>query len=218
MKRKMFIFAMLLLSIAPSRVKILCLRIMGAKIGTDCYIGLSVIDAKSINIGNNTRIGHFNIIKSLNSLSLATGSKIESFNWITGGGLGDFTLGARSSVRRFHFFEASGCICIGSDSVIAGRSSLFYTHGLSPESWSEIRQITIGDWAYVGAAARFLPGSGVSVGSFVGMGTVVTKFHPESYVLIAGCPGRVIRSIDPNSTYFKRGPLRHAHHPRDLEV
>lgn len=218
MRRKFLVLVMILLSIAPSIIKVPLFRMMGAKIGKGCYIGLSLIDARFINLGDYVRIGHFNIIKSLKSLSLASGSKIESFNWITGGGLGDFFLGERSSVRRFHFFEASGSVHVGSDCVIAGRSSLFFTHGLSPENWTEIRPITIGDWSYIGAATRFLPGSGVGEGTFVGMGAVVTKPHPESYVLIGGSPGRVIRTIDPGAVYFQRGPLRHAHHPKGRMV
>lgn len=203
------------IALLPSKLKIIILRMLGAKIGRNCYIGLSIIDAKKIELGNCVRIGHLNIIHRLTEITLSDGSKIESMNWITGGGKGKLLLGRNSSIRRLHFLEASGNITIGSNTVIAGRNTLFFTHGLSPDNLNVIKPITIGDWCYVGAACRFLPGAQISNNSFVGMGSVVVKPQTQEYVLIAGNPGTPLKQLPKDSKYFARKFLKHIHHPKD---
>lgn len=213
MRRKLSLIWVVVLALLPSRLTIALLRMSGARIGKGCYIGISILSARNIILGDHVRIGHFNLLHRLSDLAMERGSKIESMNWITGAGTGGLFMGRNSSIRRMHFFEASGSIRIGNNTIIAGRNSLFFTHGQAPGNLNDIRPIEIGDWCYVGAAARFLPGSGVSEHSFVAMGAVVTKMHKESYVLIGGSPGRVVKAIEPDAAYFKRDWLVHSHHP-----
>lgn len=217
MSKLINLFIKLTIIIFPSFIKIALLKLFGAKIGRGCYIGFTLIDAHEIEIGNFVKIGHFNIIRGLNKLIFQNGSKVESFNWITGGGKGSFFLGFNSSIRRFHFFEASGDIYIGMNSVVAGRNSLFFTHGLAPDNLNDVRSIRIGDWCYIGAASRFLPGASVAEGTFVGMGAVVTKIHTTEHCLLVGSPAIIKKSFDRKSPYFDRPFLRHKNHPKDYE-
>ena len=189
------------------------LRLLGANIDEGCYIGFTLILASEIMLGNNVRIGHFNLLSRLTMLNLETGSRIGDFNWVTGALAGAFSLGRNSSVRRFHFIEASGGVTIGDNTIIAGRSTQMFTHGLSSTCLDDVRPIHIGDWCYVGAACRFLPGTVIARGTFVGMGSVVTKTFSDEFVLIAGCPATVKKRLSPNDAYFARSFLRHAHHP-----
>lgn len=199
----------------PSMLKILILRLLGAKIGSDCRIGFSYIDVKDLVLGDEVRIGNFNLISKLACLEVKSGGKIGDFNWITGGGLGKMVLGNNTSIRRFHFFEASGNIIIGDNSIVAGRGSLFFTHGLKPDDLDDVRPIIIGDWCYVGASTRFVPGVKIGNFVFIGMGTVVSKTFNDEYILLAGNPSRVVKKIPKNSRYFDRHFLRHAHHSND---
>lgn len=208
--RLLFSFGLMFL---PSPAKVLALRLSGSKIGRQCKIGFSFIDAELLELGDYVRIGNFNILKSLVKLSMDDGSKIESFNWITGGLTGEHIQGRNSSICRFHFFEASGSVYIGSNTIIAGRSSLFFTHGIAPDALNDVRSIKIGSWCYVGAATRFLPGSSVADGTFVGMGAVVTREFSEQYCLVAGVPARVVKKLDRTAAFFDRPALRHLHHP-----
>ena len=200
-------------AILPNALKIWLMRSRGARIGRGCKIGISIIDAKNVDIGEYVSIGNFNLIYKLNTLRMESGSKIDSFNWITGAKTGDFRIGKNSSIRRFHFFEGSGSLSIGDNSIVAGRSSLFFTHGLTPSNLDDIRPISIGNWCYIGAASRFLPGASIGDGTFVGMGSVVTKPHASTFVLLAGNPAVVRKELSSESPYFNRPFLRHASHP-----
>lgn len=204
---------LVMLAPLPSTLKIWLLRLYGAKIGKGCRIGISILAAKQIEIGDYVQIGHFNLIYKLNSLKMGSGSRINSFNWITGATVGNLHLGNNISIRRFHFVEASGSMFIGNNTIIAGRNSLFFTHGLTPDNLNDVRPIKIGNWCYIGAACRFLPGVSIGDGTFVGMGSVVTKPHDTTYVLLAGNPANVRKELNKNSTYYNRPFLKHSSHP-----
>ena len=188
------------------------MRRLGATIGNHCYIGLTVLDAKSIVIGDNVKIASFNLIHRLNELYLGDGSRLNGFNWITGAGAGIFFLGRNSAITRLHFFEASGNITIEENSIVAGRGSHFFTHGISSTNLDDIRQIRIGRWCYIGSSSRFVPGSCVACGTFVGLGSVVTKPFDEQYVLLCGSPAVLKKKLTSTDAYFNRGFLPHDHH------
>jgi hypothetical protein len=42
----------MIIALMPSKIKIMYYRAMGAKIGKDCFIGFSFIDAKIVEIGD----------------------------------------------------------------------------------------------------------------------------------------------------------------------
>lgn len=197
----------------PSKVKIYCYRALGASIGANCYMGFSIIDINNLEMGDCVYIGHFNLLWRLKSLKMGSGSRITMFNWITGARTGCFQIGSNSSISGMHFLEASADIKIGSNSIIAGRSSQFFTHGITPDNLNDKRPIIIGDWCYVGSAVRFVPGSSIADHTFVGMGSVVTKQIDKNYVLLAGAPAEIKKNISQESVFFKRTYLPHAHHP-----
>lgn len=206
---------LLVFTLLPSALKIAILRARGARIGKSCKIGLSIIDAKNIRLGDHVRIGHFNLIWRLTELDLGTGSKIGDGNWVTGATKGRLRMGRNSSIRRFHYLEASGDILIGDNSILAGRGVQMFTHGLHPDDFEQVKPITIGDWCYIGAFAKFVPGVVIPKGTFVGMAAVLTKAYQDEYVLLAGNPATVKRALSPQAKYFQRPFLPLGHHPRD---
>lgn len=210
--KKIFI---ILAHLFPSGMKIVLLRMLGYKIGKKCYIGYSLILSKDVMIGDYVSIGHFNLIWNLISLKMLNGSRVGSFNWITGGGIGNLTIKLNSSIRRFHFLEASGSIVIGNNSILAGRSSHFFTHGLSPSNLDDVRPIIINDWCYIGSGVKIVPGVNIPDGCFVGMGSVVTKSFSEDYKLIAGNPAMVKKTLNKGDIYYRRSFMKHRHHPEE---
>ena len=218
MKIKKLLLCVLLLFM-PNFIKIFLLRLSGAKIGKKVKIGFSIVNAKNLILEDFTRIGHFNLIWRLNNLTLKRGSVIFFGNWITGANSGSFLLGENSGITRFHFFESSGNISIGSNSIIAGRSSVFYCHGLSPNSLDFVDQIKIGNWCYIGSNSKFSPGGSIGNYTFVAMAGLVNKnFIKESYVLLGGIPAKKIKSYNSNSVYWQRPYLSQSHHPRDYHI
>ena len=197
----------------PSKIKIFFYRLLGAKIGKNCYIGLSIVNARKIDIGDFVYIGHFNLIWRLQELKIGSGARINYLNWIAGANKGSFSLQKNSSISGMHYFDSSADITIGSNSIIAGRSSQFFTHGITPDNLDSQGSIIIGDWCYVGSAVRFVPGSRIADHTFVGMGAVLTKAFEEDYVLLTGVPARIKKTLSKNEVFFSRPFLPHAHHP-----
>lgn len=201
-----------LIMFLPNAPKIAAMRARGAKIGRGCRIGLSLIDAKRIEIGDCVYIGHFNLIHRVQDLRLGSGSRMNNFNWVTGARTGSFSVGTNSAITRLHFFEASASITIDHDTIIAGRASHFFTHGISSTDLDSLRPIDIGPWCYVGSSSRFVPGSGLALGTFVGMGSVVTRRFTDEYVLLGGAPARILKKLSSSDIYFSRSHLPHDHH------
>lgn len=197
----------------PSCLKVFFLRLLGYSIGKNCYIGFSLILSRELIIEDYVYIGHFNLIWNLNRLRLGRGSRISLFNWITGGGSGDFNLGNNSSISGFHYFDASGGVTIGSNAIVAGRSSQFFCHGIAPDNLDVIRPIKIGNWCYIGSSVRVLPGVEIPSYCFVGMGSVVSKSFEENYILIAGAPAKVMKNLSSDSIFFNRLYHHQPHHP-----
>jgi acetyltransferase-like isoleucine patch superfamily enzyme len=208
----MLFFNSLVIAFLPSPIKIWVFRKMGWKIGRQCYIGFSLVQASKATMGDNVYIGHFNVIWRLKTLSMGSGSRITLKNWITGARKGTFAIGKNSSMSGRHFLDASADIIIGSNTIIAGRESQFFSHGITPDCLDFQKSIIIGDWCYIGSATRFVPGAEVPDHVFVGMGSVVTKKHKESYVLLAGVPATIKNSFERNAVFFDRPFLSHAHH------
>ena len=61
---------LLIMALMPSSVKVVILRLQGAKIGKNVKIGLAVVNSKNIDIGDNVVIGHFNLLWRLKNLHL----------------------------------------------------------------------------------------------------------------------------------------------------
>lgn len=211
------IVSSLIIALLPSWLKLLVLRAKGAQVGKNCWIGFSVIDAASITIGDNVHVGHFNLLWRLKSLTLETGSALTMCNWITGARTGTFRLGRNSGITRFHFLEASAGIEIGANCIVAGRGTHFFTHGISSKNLDDQRPIAVGDWCYIGSGSKFVPGTSIAAGTFVGMGSVVTKASTEPYVMIAGAPATLRKRLSQTDAYFSRSHLPQAHHPVDYQ-
>lgn len=210
------LLASVFMALLPSGVRIALLRARGAKIGRHCHIGMfTLLDARAVSLGDCVQIASFNLLHRLKALEMGPGSRMNGFNWITGARTGRLVIGANAAITRLHFFEASGDIFLGENTIVAGRGTHFFTHGISSTNLDDVRPIRIGPWSYIGSSSRFVPGSGCAEGTFVGMGAVVTKNFEEGYVLIAGNPASIKKRLSASDAYFSRDFLPHDHHPEE---
>jgi acetyltransferase-like isoleucine patch superfamily enzyme len=189
---------LLLCSMLPNHMKIFIYRkILGWDIGTNVRIGFSYINTKLLFIGDNTVIGHFNIIRRVNSMKIGEKTLISNFNCIYGashlGWKSTLSIGSSVNFMSHHFLDVGGSITIGDSTIIGGRDSQFWSHGLAYDEFGNPAlkplDIFIGDKVYIGARSTLI-GCSIPDRTVVGAGSVVTKsFEPKSTpFLIAGNP------------------------------
>lgn len=210
------IFKMATIGVLPSPLKVFYYKLTGAKIGKRVSIGfLSIINSKNIEIGDDTKIGHFTFI-TCNKLYLGKRVRINMMVAIETGDVhidNDSTImeqvvvggmltpksrlfiGKRVKIFPYSFLNPTEEIIIEDDVGIGGANYIF-THG----SWQSILDgfpvsfgpviIKKGVWF----PWRVFVMPNVTVGEYatIGAGSVITKNIPEKS-LAAGSPAKVIK-------------------------
>lgn len=214
------------IALLPSFLKRPCYRLFfGYRIGRRVRVGLSIIDARTCQIDDDTRIGHLNVIVGVANLKLGDHMKIGHLNIIRGGEevtLGRyseimrmneinsipepdavnpvdprFTLGNGSIITTGHKIDFTDRVEIGRRTIIGGRNSSIWTHNRQ-----RTLPITIGDFAYVGSEIRMAPGSALPSRCVVGIGAVITKKIETEGCLIAGVPAKPIKDLSSEDRFL----------------
>src|SRR5215813_3617547 len=216
---KFKLFMLGCVALLPSFLKRPSYRLFfGYRVGKRVRIGLSIVDARECLIGDDTTIGHGNIILGVQSLTIGEHVRIGHLNIIRGGNevnLGRFSeiirlneinsirdpevvnpmdprfdLGEGSVITTGHKIDFTDRVTIGRRSIIGGRNSSLWTHNRQ-----RTRPITIGSFTYVGSEIRIAPGGSVPSRCIVGIGSVITGPIREPNQLIAGVPAKPIREL-----------------------
>ena len=103
----MKIFVQILLFIFPWFIRrYLLKKIFGFNLEKGSYIGLSIILAKEVKVGQQARIGHLTFCKEIDKLELGAYSNIGNRNYITG-----FSVTSPAVLRYGHFSHKKGRKC-----------------------------------------------------------------------------------------------------------
>jgi acetyltransferase-like isoleucine patch superfamily enzyme len=212
----------LLCALLPNPLKILIYRkIFGWTIGSNVKIGYSYIYAKQVLLIDRIHIGHFNIIRNLNTLQIGSDTHIANFNSIFGAPYDNWEaklhIGQGVKIMSHHFIDVGGKIDIGDRTVLGGRSTQLWGHTSGYDPFGNLTQtplnIHIGQDVYIGAKSALI-GCGIPDRTIIGAGSVVTKhFDPEpSPLLIAGNPATIKKRYhfrpppDPNPPCYQTDP------------
>lgn len=222
-------FKLLLLSliaVLPSFLKRLCYRtLFGYRIGKRVRIGFTIIEAGACEIGDDTQIGHLNLIIGVKKLKLGDHVRIGHLNIIRGGDEVDlgrysellrlneinsipepevvnpvdprFSLGPGSIITTGHKIDFTDRVQIGRRAIIGGRNSSIWTHNRQ-----RTLPITIGDFAYVGSDIRMAPGSSIPSRCIVGIGSVITGRLTDEDHLIAGVPAKSVKELETEDKFL----------------
>jgi len=223
---KFRLFVLATIALFPSFLKRPCYRLFfGYRIGRRVRIGVSIIDAAQCEIGNDSKIGHLNLIASVQNLSLGDHVRIGHLNIIRGGeevvlgrysellrlneinSIPDpevvnpvdprFTLGPGSIVTTGHKIDFTDRVEIGRRTIIGGRNSSIWTHNRQ-----RTLPITIGDFAYVGSEIRMAPGGSIPSRCIVGIGSVITGQLTDENHLIAGVPAKSLKELNTDDKFL----------------
>jgi acetyltransferase-like isoleucine patch superfamily enzyme len=220
------LFVLGLLAFLPSFLKRPCYRLFfGYRVGKRVRIGLSIVEASDGEIGDDTKIGHLNLIIGVQKLTLGDHVRIGHLNIIRGGEevtLGRyaellrlneinsipepdvvnaidprFSLGPGSIITTGHKIDFTDRVTIGRRTIIGGRNSSLWTHNRQ-----RTLPISVGDFAYVGSEIRMAPGSSIPSRCIVGIGAVVTTSVNGEGWLIAGVPAKPIKELSADDKFL----------------
>jgi acetyltransferase-like isoleucine patch superfamily enzyme len=210
----------------PSFLKRPCYRLFfGYKIGKRVRVGLSIIDAGRCEIGEDTTIGHFNVVIGVADITLGDHVRIGHLNIIRGGDEVRFgryseiirlneinsipdpevvnpvdpklTVGPGSIITTGHKIDFTDRVEIGRRAIIGGRNSSLWTHNRQ-----RTQPLSVGDFAYVGSEVRLAPGASIPPRCVVGIGSVVVgKIDAEGW-LIAGVPAKPIKQLSDEDRFL----------------
>ena len=156
-------------------------------LGDNVRIGhFNLIRNNQCSLGDHCKIGYLNILKGPFDLKLDEYAAIGNKNYLTRGPAGvtygdsKLHLGIWTKITVKHHLDLTRSITFGNYSILAGLGSQLWTHGYyhADEGLDRIRidgPIEVGDNVYVGSSVIFNPG--VSIGSkiHIGAGTVISK-------------------------------------------
>ena len=200
-------------------------RLFGYRIGRRVRLGLSLIDARECEIGDDVSVGHLNLVLGVGRLSVGDHARIGHLNVIRGGdevSIGRyaeilrmneinsipnplvvnatdprFHLGDGAVVTAGHKIDFTDRVQIGRRTILGGRNSSLWTHNRQ-----RTRPIEIGELTYVGSEIRVAPGGVIPSRCIVGIGSVVTGRIEGEYQLIAGVPARPVKPLGEDDRFL----------------
>ena len=192
--------------------------LFGYRIGRGVRIGLVLLDAEAVELGDGTEIGHLNLITRVGSLVTGKSVRIGALNIIRGGErvvLGDYVevmrlnvlnaipdhdcttspvsrleIGAGAVVVSGHRIDFTDQVTIGRNVIVGGRNSSLWTHNRQ-----QTAPIAIGDFCYLGSEVRLAPGARLAERSILGLGSVLAGAIDTPGSLVGGVPARIIRPL-----------------------
>jgi acetyltransferase-like isoleucine patch superfamily enzyme len=212
--------ALVVLAFLPNFAKKTLYRLLfHYRLGSGVRIGLSVLDARKVDLVEGTQIGHFNVITRVGRLSTGRFARVGTLNIVRGGEqvtLGDYSevmrlnvlnaipdhdcttepqsvleVGAGTVITSGHRIDFTDKVTLGKNVIIGGRNSSLWTHNRQ-----ETAPIEIGDFCYLGSEVRLAPGAKLPDECILGLGSVLTGEIREPRSLVAGVPAKVVRPLN----------------------
>jgi acetyltransferase-like isoleucine patch superfamily enzyme len=210
---------LLLTAVLPNVLKRSVYRVcFGYQIGDNVKIGVAFLDCDKLSVGDNARIASGVAFLRCGEVRIGEHAIIGLLNLFRGGDrihLGDYSLvirqniinaipdndctnhpdpsfylGYGSVVTAEHRIDFTDRVTIGRCSIFGGRNSTIWTHNRRTG-----KPVEIGNHCYVGSEIRMAPGAKIPDCCIVGLGSVVTHAHEESFCLLAGVPAKKRRKL-----------------------
>jgi len=192
--------------------------LLGYRLHATARIGLSLIAAEQVELGEGARIGHLNVVRGLWRLELGPHAIIAQLNWITGFPTGpsrhfahqperapELILGAHSAVTSRHLLDCTNRVTIGHHTTMAGFRSQILTHSIDLAAGRQTSApVEIGAYCFVSSACVVLPGARLPDYCVLGAGAVLPHPVAEKHTLYAGVPARAVKKLPAEWNYFTR--------------
>jgi acetyltransferase-like isoleucine patch superfamily enzyme len=143
-------------------------------------------------VGKKTIVGKKTEIINFSQVKIGSHCLIQDHVYIRAGLDGSISIGDYCAINSFAKLFGHGGIKMGDYSQV-GPGSLITTtsHDYREALATEFKEVSIGEWAWIGAHCVILPGVTVGDHSVIGAGSIVTKDIPP-YSIAVGSPAKVI--------------------------
>ena len=210
--------AILLVPFWPFK-RFLLRKLFGYSLAPSARIGYSYIFPRRLRMAAGAKIGHGNVCKGIELLSMGSHASIGRLNWITGFPRRTNTkhfelqparrprlvIARHSAITNRHIIDCTDRVIIGEFSTIAGFRSQLLTHSIDlVESRQKACPILIGKRCFVGTSVVILPGAQIPGYSVLAAGCVVATPLVKEYALYAGVPAKYIKQMPADNKYFAR--------------
>lgn len=202
----------------PQRLKRwLLTRAVGYEIHPSARIGISWVNTHKLKMAKNSRIGRFNVIKSIDLLEMMEDAGIGSYNTITCASNKDAShdndqnrsssllMREHSSITMWHLIDCNAKVTVGAFATIAGYRTQILTHSINIYSnRQESSPVSIGRYCFVGTRCILLGSAVLPDRCVLGAGSVLGKELEKPGGLYAGAPAELKKFLPDNTAYFKR--------------
>ena len=203
----------------PWRIRRPLLNLLfGFKIDRGARVGLSLLLADRVAMGEGAYIGDLNVIKKMAELNLACHAKIGRLNWINGyrsenspffkdapDRISALDIEEHGAVTGWHYLDCTNRVRIGAFSILAGMRSQILTHSIDVKvSHQMTAPVAVGRYCFVGTGAILLQGAVLADYCVLAAGSVLRSAHREEYCVLSGVPAEKVREADKNWAYFHR--------------
>ena len=188
---------------------------LGYDLDRRARIGLAIVDADRVRLGRGSRIGHFAVVRDLETLDVGELSYIGNFCWISAAPRSDpdfahipgrrleLVIGTRTILTSRHYIDCTDAIRIGDYTMLAGGYSQVLTHEIDvDEGRQRTAPVSIGSHSLIHTRSVVVAGTRVPDKVVIAAGAVVRGELDGSHALYGGLPARKLREIDPDAGFF----------------
>lgn len=209
----------LVLTLAPWPIRRRLLNaLFGYEIAPSARIGLSLVALDKLVMGEHSRIGHLNVIKSFDRLEMGAHARIGSRNYMSGlgsrskkhfqdeaGRAPELIMGEHASITGRHLVDCCNRITIGAFTTIAGAGTHILTHAISiKENRQRSGGVSIGRYCFIGSASVILKGAALPDFSVLAANSTLHRANTLTHHIYSGVPAEPVRALDEASAYFHR--------------
>ena len=185
------IFSLVIPRIPLNFIRIYLYKVaLGYKIGERVKIKGSIINFKTVEIGNDVTILSGNVLIG-SRLKIGPHSSILEKNRIVGTSY--FEMGENSRIINEHLIDTTNPVVIGNNSWLAGKSSQIWTHGSLSTKLGKDLSVRVGNNVYISSDVNIAPGTKIPDNTLVGLGSVVHGAFDVENTVIAGNPGKIVK-------------------------
>lgn len=202
-----------------SAAKNFALRRLGHNVHPRARAASNVVwKVSSVELGAESRIGKWNVVKNMRRVRLADGAMIGRMNLISAppvyvrllpdGGVLD--VGAHGKIMSRHQLDCSARVEVGSFASLAGHESRILTHSVDlRENAQTAVPVRIGERSFVASRCLILGGAVLPGRSVLAAGAVLVQGNGVKPGMYAGVPARWVTEVE--GAWFDRdeGETRH---------